>query len=59
MGKINRQLFEDVFGDGILDVEVKERKIMRNPTIKYVDRKKDSERRKCRNVKKKFFDEGE
>ena len=40
MGKINKELFEKVFGDGKLEIEVKERHQMNNKPIVYKNRKK-------------------
>ncbi len=40
MGKINKELFEKVFGDGKLEVEVKERHQMCNKPIVYKNKKK-------------------
>lgn len=50
MGKINKELFEKVFGDGILEVEVKERHQMNNKPIVYKNRKK-YDRAKDKNVR--------
>ena len=58
MGKINPSLFEDVFGDGILEVKVKQRHSMRNPSVAHEDKKKEKDRRTCRRFKQQNF-EGE
>lgn len=48
MGKINKELFEKVFGDGKLDVTVKERHPMSNPTVPHKNKKKDKSKNRCR-----------
>ena len=40
MGKVNKDLFEQVFGDGRLEVEVKERHQMFNKPIVHKNKKK-------------------
>lgn len=40
MGKINKELFEKVFGDGTLEIEVKERHQMNNKPIVHKNRKR-------------------
>ena len=49
MGKISKELFEKVFGDGKLEVEVKERHQMDNKPIVYKNRKKYDRDREKRN----------
>lgn len=51
MGKINLNLFEKIFGDGNLDVKVKPRHFMKNPTIKHEDKKRQKARKECRKFK--------
>lgn len=55
--KIDQKTFEDVFGDGILEVKVKQRHSMRNPSVAHENKKKEKDRRKCRKFKQKFFEE--
>lgn len=50
MGKINKELFEKVFGDGTLEVEVKERHQMNNKPIVYKNRKKYDRAREKRDI---------
>jgi hypothetical protein len=50
MGKISKELFEKVFGDGKLEVEVKERHQMNNKPIVYKNRKKYDRARERRDV---------
>ena len=57
MGKLNLDLFEDVFGDGELEVKFKPRHFMKNPSVTHEDKKKEKDRRKCRRFKQKFFEE--
>jgi hypothetical protein len=57
MGKINPALFEEIFENGILDVKVKQRHCMRNPSVAHEDKKREKDRRKCRKFKQKFFEE--
>ena len=40
MGKISKELFEKVFGDGKLEIEVKERHQMNNKPIVHKNQKK-------------------
>lgn len=55
--KIDPSLFEDVFGDGILEVKVKQRHSMRNPTVAHENKKREKDRRKCRKFKQRRFEE--
>ena len=55
--KIDQKTFEDVFGDGILEVKVKPRHFMKNPSVAHENKKKEKDRRKCRRSKQKFFEE--
>lgn len=57
MGKINKELFEEIFENGRLEVKFKPRHMMRNDPCVHEDKKKEKDRRKCRKAKKKFFDE--
>jgi hypothetical protein len=58
MGKINLDLFEEIFGDGHLEVKFKPRHFMNNPSVAHENKKKEKDRRKCRKFKQKNF-EGE
>ena len=51
-GNINLDLFEDVFGDGTLEIDVEERHYMDNLSVVHLDRKKDQDKKKCRKFKK-------
>ena len=55
--KIDQKTFEDVFGDGILEVKVKQRHSMRNPSVAHENKKKEKDRRKCRRFKQRNFEE--
>jgi hypothetical protein len=55
--KIDQKMFEEIFEDGILDVKVKQRHCMRNPSVAHEDKKREKDRRKCRKFKQKFFEE--
>ena len=57
MGRINLDLFEEVFQDGHLEVKVKPRHFMKNPSVAHTDKKREKDRRKCRKFKQKFFEE--
>ena len=57
MGKINADLFEEIFGNGELEVKVKPRHFMKNPSVAHENKKKEKDRRKCRRSKQKFFEE--
>lgn len=55
--KIDQKTFEEVFGDGILDVKVKQRHSMRNPSVAHEDKKREKDRRTCRRFKQRRFEE--
>lgn len=57
MGRINLDLFEEIFGDGILEVKVKQRHSMRNPSVAHEDKKREKDRRKCRRFKQRRLEE--
>ena len=48
MGKINKELFDEVFGDGSLSIKVKPRHPMCNPTVPHIDKKREEKKKKCR-----------
>lgn len=57
MGKINPDLFEEVFGDGHLEVKFKPRHFMHNPPVTHEDKKRKKDRKKCREFKHRNFEE--
>lgn len=56
-GNINKELFEEVFGDGYLEIDVEERHYMDQLHIVHLDRKKENNRKKCRKFKKKYSED--
>ena len=57
MGRINLDLFEEIFSDGVLEVKVKPRHFMKNPSVAHENKKREKDRRKCRKFKQKYFEE--
>lgn len=55
--KIDQKTFEEIFGDGHLEVKFKPRHFMKNPPVAHEDKKRKKDRKKCREFKHQNFEE--